>query len=66
MTAQVGVAVVPSAIGLLGAVLVLAAAPSLDISSGRVVQAVGLGCVGVSLLVLFSTLVGALRTLRGR
>jgi hypothetical protein len=48
------------------ALLVLAANAQLTTDTGRVVRAVGLSCVGVSLLVLFSALVNALRSLRDR
>ncbi|MPY92214.1 MAG: hypothetical protein GEV08_03845 [Acidimicrobiia bacterium] len=66
VASQLTIAVVPAALGVIGALLVLAANPQLGTGTGRVIQAVGLSCVGVALLVLFSTLVNALRSLRER
>ncbi|CAN5827567.1 hypothetical protein BH20ACT4_BH20ACT4_03750 [soil metagenome] len=66
LAAQLVVTIVPAALGLIGALLVLSAVSRLDIASGRVIQAIGLGCVGIAVLTLLSTLVGALRASRGR
>lgn len=66
MVAQLVAAVAPSATGLIGALLVLAANPLLDTETGRVVQVLGFGCVGMALLVLLTTLVAALRQRRER
>jgi ubiquinone biosynthesis protein len=59
-------AVIPGAMGLIGAVLVLAANPQLGTDAGRIMQGMGLGAVGISLLVMLSTLVAALRQRRER
>ena len=52
--------------GLIGGLLLLAANPRLATDTGRLLQAVGIGCVGVALLVLLCVLVAALRRLRER
>jgi len=52
--------------GLIGGPLLLAANPRLATDTGRLLQAVGIGCVGVALLVLLCVLVAALRRLRER
>jgi hypothetical protein len=64
--AQLVATIVPAAMGLIGALFVLAASPRLDTDSGQIVQPIGFGCVGTSLLILLSTLVAALRRRRER
>jgi hypothetical protein len=66
VAAQLVVALVPAPIGLTGGTLILASDGRLGTDLGRVLQAIGLGCVGVALLVLLSTLVNALREQRER
>lgn len=64
IVAQLAVAIVPTALGIIGALLVLAANGQPGTSTGRVIQSVGLGCIGIALLVLFSTLLNSLREVR--
>jgi hypothetical protein len=66
LTAQLVGAIVPTAVGLIGGVLLLASNDQLSTDTGRILQAVGLGCVGIALLVLLSSLVKALRSQRER
>jgi ubiquinone biosynthesis protein len=58
--------VVPAATGVIGALLVLAANPRLATDAGQIVQGIGFACVGISLFVMLSTLVAALRQRRER
>lgn len=64
--AQVLAAIVPTAFGLIGALLIIAAGPRLDTETGQTLQIVGIGCVGFALIVLLSVLVTALRVRRAR
>jgi ubiquinone biosynthesis protein len=66
LTAQLVVTIAGAATGLLGGLLLLAANPRLATDTGRLLQAVGIGCIAVALLVLLRTLVAALRRLRER
>lgn len=66
LAAQLIATIVPTAFGLIGALLILAANDRLGTETGRTLQAVGIGCVGLALLVLLSVLVSALRRRRQR
>ena len=66
LTAQLVVVIAPAAIGVIGGVLIIASNDRLGTDLGRVMQAIGLGCIGVALLVLLSGLVKALRDQRER
>jgi len=57
---------VPAAIGLIGALLVVAANLGTRTDSSRTLQVIGLGGVGLATLVLLSTLVAGLRRRRIR
>jgi ubiquinone biosynthesis protein len=66
LTAHLVVTIAGASTGLIGSLLILAANPRLATDTGRLLQAVGVGCIGVALLVLLRTLVAALRRLRER
>lgn len=66
LAAQVVVAIVPAAIGLVGGLLLLASNDRLGTDTGRILEAAGIGCVGIALLVLLSTLATAIRRQRQR
>lgn len=64
--AQIVATVIPAATGIVGALLVLAASPQLTTDTGRIMQGIGLTCIGISLLVMLATLTAALRQRRER
>ena len=66
LTAHLVVAIVGASTGLIGGLLILAANPRLATDTGRVLQALGIGCVAIALLVLLRALVIGLRRLRER
>ncbi len=66
LTANLVVTIAGASTGLIGGLLLLAATPRLATDTGRLLQAVGIGCISVALLVLLRTLVAALRRLRER
>jgi ubiquinone biosynthesis protein len=66
LTASLVVTIAGASTGLIGGLLILAANPRLTTDTGRLLQAVGIGCIGVALLVLLRALVAALRRLRER
>lgn len=66
LTAHLVVAIAGASTGLIGGLLILAANPRLGTDTGRVLQALGIACVAVALLVLLRGLVAGLRRLRER
>jgi hypothetical protein len=64
LTAPLITTVAGASTGLIGGLLVLAANPLLATTTGRLLQALGIGCVTVALLALLRVLVLALRRLR--
>ncbi len=66
LTAHLVVTIAGASTGLIGGLLLLAANPRLPTDTGRLLQAVGIGCIVVALLVLLRTLTVALRRLRER
>jgi ABC-type uncharacterized transport system permease subunit len=60
------VTVAGASAGVIGSLLILAANPRLATDAGRLLQALGIGCVAVALLALLRALVVALRDLRER
>jgi hypothetical protein len=66
LTAHLVVTIAGASTGLLGGLLILAANPRLATDTGQLLQAVGIGCVAVALLVLLRALVASLRRLRER
>ncbi len=66
LTAPLVVSVAAASTGLIGGLLILGANPRLGTDTGRLLQAVGIGCIAVALLALLRTLVVALRHLRER
>jgi ubiquinone biosynthesis protein len=66
LTAHLVVTIAGASTGLIGSLRILAANPRLATDTGRLLQAVGVGCIGIALLVLLRGLVAALRRLRER
>jgi ubiquinone biosynthesis protein len=66
VTAPLVAAVAGASTGLIGGLLLLAANPLLATTTGRLLQALGIGCATVALLALLRVLVVALRHLRER
>jgi ubiquinone biosynthesis protein len=66
LTAHLVVTIAGASTGLIGGLLLLAANPRLATDTGQLLQAVGIGCVAVALLVLLRALVASLRRLRER
>src|SRR6266545_2389554 len=66
LTAPLVVSVAAASTGLIGCLFYLGANPRLGTDTGRLLQAVGIGCIAVALLALLRTLVVALRPLRER
>jgi ubiquinone biosynthesis protein len=66
LTAPLVAAVAGASTGLIGGLLLLAANPLLATTTGRLLQALGIGCATVALLALLRILVVALRHLRER
>ena len=66
VTAPLVAAVAGASTGLIGGLLMLAANPLLATTTGRLLQALGIGCTTVALLALLRVLVVALRRLRER
>jgi ubiquinone biosynthesis protein len=64
LTAPLITTIAGASTGLIGGLLLLAANPLLPTTTGRLLQALGVGCVTVALLALLRVLVLALRRLR--
>jgi ubiquinone biosynthesis protein len=66
LVAHLVVTIAGASTGLIGGLLILAANSGLSTDTGRLLQAIGIGCIGVALLVLLRAIVAALRRLRER
>ena len=66
LMASLVVTVAGASAGVIGGLLILAANPRLTTDAGRMLQALGIGCVAVALLGLLRALAVALRDLRER
>jgi hypothetical protein len=66
VVAQVVGTIAAAAVGVIGGLLIIGAGSRIETDSGRILQAGGIGCVGIAVLALLSTLVTSLRRQRER